>query len=486
MHESSTSTPSKRYLLKTLGCKANLYDSQLLEADLQRRGWVPAQDGDESADLCIVNSCTVTDEADKQSRRAAVRLSRDHAGAKIVMTGCGAEVNPEAYAQSPGVDYVVGNGDKHRLLDLVLNAASEPSSKVIGGVMSYGEMISRHPMDREWAQPESLFMLPPPRHRGEAGRTRTFLKIQEGCNSFCTYCVIPYGRGPSRSTPIPQVIDQIRQLVEQGVREVVLTGTNLGDFGEDPTQLVQLLRGILAETELERLRISSLDPTEASSELIELVAAHPRLSPHFHISLQSPVTRILKLMKRKYGTPEVIRCLEEISRIPAPLGGPFVGMDVITGFPGETEEDFEEGFQLLSQLPWSRLHVFPYSERHGTPATRLPHSVYPHERAARAKRLRELSFQRLQTKTRETLVELKRTGRLLEKILIESPTRGPDGSEGWHGGYTPHYLRVLVPQATQNSLVSARAESLFMDPASGDVALIGRVVDRDSPRSSAS
>ena len=468
----------RRYLLKTLGCKANLYDSQLIEAELQKRGWVPAAPDAEDADLCIVNSCTVTNEADQQSRKMAKRLSRDNPTAKVVMTGCSAEVDPGKLATAKGIDFVVSNRDKPRLMDLVLEALTTDAAGVLGKAVGYGEMLSRHPIDREWPATESAFQAPPVGlESGASHRTRAFLKIQDGCNSFCTYCVIPYGRGPSRSLKIPEVVAQVNALVAQGVREVVITGINIGDYGMDwcgKLALTELFEAIFAKTALERLRVSSLDPSEIDDGLIALMRREPRFCPHFHVSLQSPHSRILRLMKRKYGNAEVESCLEKISRIP---GGAFVGMDVITGFPGETEEEFEETRAMLSRLPWSRLHVFPYSEREGTPATRLPSSVKPEERARRARILRELSLERMREQSAALLKSCRDNARAFENILVESPTRGPDGTDHWYSGYTRDYRRVLIKapasgQSLTNQLVTAHPESLIVDSASGEVGFV--------------
>lgn len=480
---------SKKYELKTLGCKANLYDSQLIEAELQKRGWIPAEKG-ETPDLCVVNSCTVTDEADKQSRKMAAKASRADPKTRVVMTGCGAEVDPEKNAATPGVDFVVGNQNKNRLVDLVLAAITAQTDRglkkgtLLGGVISYSQILSRHPMDREWAMPESSFMLPPAHLRGESGRTRAFIKIQEGCNSFCTYCIIPYGRGPSRSLPIEILVAQVRTLVEQGIREIVITGTNIGDYGIDfppagKPQLELLIASILRDTSIERLRISSLDPVEISSELRELYAANPRLCSHFHVSLQSPHSKILKLMKRKYSAAEVTNTLTEISELPAPVGGVFAGMDVITGFPGETQEEFEWGVSAMRILPWSRLHVFPYSEREGTPATRLPNSVPKPERVRRAKILRDLSLERMKEHHGSILTEFRKHGRLLDQVLIEGPVKGPDPSKVYVGGYTTNYLRVILPVGSEkeasdleNQVLSLRPSSILVDSNQGDVAFL--------------
>jgi threonylcarbamoyladenosine tRNA methylthiotransferase MtaB len=486
----------RRYVVRTLGCKANLYDSQLIEAELQRRGWKPeAGEGSGAreaggASLCIVNSCTVTDEADLQSRKLASRLARENPGASIVITGCAAEVDPERLASSKGVHYIVGNQDKPRIVDLLLETLSRPGAgqpepgraEILGGVMSYPEILSRHPIDREWPAEEESFPLPPgAEHRGDTATTRAFLKIQEGCNAFCTYCIIPYGRGPSRSLDSTQITSHIHKLVNQGIREIVITGTNIGHYGTDLPEeehrggpgtgdlpLTPLFERIFRETALERLRVSSLDPTEITPGLLGLMEREPRFCPHFHVSLQSASDRVLRLMKRRYGTADVIRCLEAIARVRAPAGGAFVGMDVITGFPGETDAEFESAFRLLERLPWHRLHVFPYSERKGTPATRLPGSVPKHVRSERAKRLGELSLARLKSRYEEVLA----SGATLERVLIE---RG-GGMKGYRSGYTPNYLRVLVPEGTlapgASDLISVLPRELAVRAAAGEVSLI--------------
>jgi threonylcarbamoyladenosine tRNA methylthiotransferase MtaB len=492
------------YIVRTLGCKANLYDSQLIEAELQKRGWRPAATDGSSQEgtaprLCIVNSCTVTDEADRQSRKLASRLGRDNPRARVVVTGCGAEVDPERLARSPGIHYVVGNQDKPRMVDLILEklaheAPQTGEGEVLGSVLQYEQMLSRHPMDREWPAPEISFATPPVHLMGHSGKTRAFLKIQEGCNSFCTYCIIPYGRGPSRSLKPREIVEQSRALVAQGIREIIVTGTNIGDYGVDwgmdpRTALTELFEQILADSGVERLRVGSLDPTEITAPLLSLMERDPRFCPHFHVSLQAMHSRVLRLMKRKYGADEARACLERIAMVPAPLGGPFVGMDVITGFPGETAAEFEAGYEELSRLPWSRLHVFPYSEREGTPATRLPGAVRPEERSRRAGLLQELSLRRQKEHLGRVLEECRGSGRALEGVLLEKPVaKAPSGADAsgvegpfWASGYTANYLRVFVPvseaqaQELRNQIVSAVPEALSIDSAQGDVGLIARL-----------
>ncbi len=472
------------YLIKTLGCKANFYDSQLIENELIKRGWKSfSQEASTSpAQLCIVNSCTVTDEADRQSRKLCSRLSRENPGAKIVITGCAAEVDPERMKHSKGIDYVIGNQNKPQLVELILKRLNEKNdteqtqqeetSSILGTVQNYEQMISRHPHDREWPETQASFFDPiksgfDPLKSGlvDTAKTRVFLKIQEGCNSFCTYCVIPYGRGPSRSLNSKFIIEQIQSLVQSGVQEIILTGTNIGDYGSDWTSQFEqsgkscfsnLVQQILQETSLPRLRLSSLDPVEIDDQLIDLMSNNTRLCPHFHVSLQHVSDKILKLMKRKYSYKDVYTCLDKISKIPTSLpGGVFIGMDFITGFPGETAEDFAEAYQLLAQLPWTRLHVFPYSERSGTPSTRLPHSVKQNERVERARKLNQLSLARQKLKYENILNQNKP----LNSVLLENYNHKTNTVSGW----TPNYIRVQVT-GTKEKLTRYKNTSHILIP----------------------
>jgi threonylcarbamoyladenosine tRNA methylthiotransferase MtaB len=479
-----------RYVVRTLGCKANFADSQLIEAALQDRGWRASGAG-EPADLCILNSCTVTDEADRESRRQAARLSRQNPDAAVVLTGCGAEIEPERLAGAPGVSYVVGNSDKSRLADLILKAwesarsqgrqlRKESGGEILGQVRNYTQMLSRHPMDREW--PLGELRAP---ELSSRSRTRVFLKVQEGCNSFCTFCVIPYGRGPARSHDPQEVVREVARLSAAGVREIVLTGTNLGDYGVDldETQATRhprgfafemLVRRVLSETSIERLRLGSLDPTEITPGLIDLVReSNSRLCPHFHVSLQSVDTRILRGMKRRYTAIEVRQTLE---RIATELPHAFVGMDLITGFPGETDAIHDASARTLEELPWTRLHVFPYSERTGTPATRMPGSIAGPLRLERTRELNRLGLSRHERWVRQQLAA---SGGSLPKVLIEHPARwGGDGLQ-YLSGYTPNYIRVLAEgdsQTAWNRTTDLVAREVSIDPSGLEVAVLAHPV----------
>jgi threonylcarbamoyladenosine tRNA methylthiotransferase MtaB len=484
----SETSESLRYRVRTLGCKANLFDSQLIEAELQKRGWKPAEAGKEtSAKICIVNSCTVTDEADSQSRKLASRLLRESPEATIVFTGCAAEVAPELMAASKGIHYVVANRDKAKLVELVLGqlAKSERPEKgeLLGEAVGYEEMLSRHPLDREWPDWQSLTVQDAP--LVQTATTRAFLKIQEGCNSFCTYCIIPYGRGPSRSLPPEEIVRLVNEQVAIGAEEVVITGTNIGDYGcewEEPGKrtrdgLTKLFTHILDQTKLRRLRVSSLDPTEIESGLLKLMQEDERFCPHFHISLQNVNDRILRLMKRRYGRAEVENCLKTLASLSTASGRKvFVGMDLITGFPGETKEEFEEGLEWLAALPWNRLHVFPYSERKGTPATRLPSSVPQAERVRRARLLQKLSFDRVISHYETVLNEQSEP---LEEILLERHGGRIIEGRRFQAGYTPDYLRVLVtgelPQESDNRIIKAKVIGMNRDSASGEASLLSEI-----------
>ncbi len=468
----------QRFLVKTLGCKANSSDGQQIEAGLLKHGWSPAT-GETDADVIVVNSCTVTDEADRQSRKLVRDLVRKNPSVRVIYTGCGAEVDPEGALKMPGVSAVIGNQDKDRAADRIVEhveaAPSEP--EILGTVRGYQEFRSRHPMDREWAMPstgaEEILSLDP---SASTFRTRAFIKVQEGCNAFCTYCVIPYGRGPARSLRIEEIVDQVKRLRDEGIREVILTGTNIGDYGidwSDQPRVDDLIESILLRSGIERLRVGSLDPTEISGRMISMMEEIESFCPHFHVSLQHTESRILKLMKRKYTGADVEACLDRLGSMKR---RPFVGMDLITGFPGESDEEFLAMEEHLRRWYWSRLHVFPYSERSGTPATRLPDSVEFSVRKERARRLLAVSLDRMTRRFSDI-----RAGGLdrIDGVLVEGRVKGPDGTRAWLSGYSPDYQRVLFPEVvgapglTRNRIVPVKIGRWFVDRASGEVSWIG-------------
>jgi threonylcarbamoyladenosine tRNA methylthiotransferase MtaB len=340
--------------LITFGCRLNAYESEII------RGHAANLD-----DIVIVNTCAVTTEAERQARQAIRRVIRKRPGTRIVVTGCAAQIDPEAWARLPGVARVFGNEDKLR------RESWEPDAQ-----SSVSDIMAA----RETA-PHLLSQF--------TGRTRAFVQVQQGCNHRCTFCIIPFGRGPSRSVPVGAVVAQVRALVAKGYQEVVLTGVDIASYGPDlpgkPT-LGQLIRRLLALIpELPRLRLSSLDPAAIDDDLWRLVAEEPRLMPHLHLSLQAGSDLILKRMKRRHLTASA-RAVIDRARALRP--GLAVGADLIAGFPTETEAHFAEtlAFVEAAELPF--LHVFPYSERRGTPASRMP-GIGVAIRRERAARLRE-------------------------------------------------------------------------------------------------
>ncbi len=467
-----------RFKIRTFGCKLNTHDTRMLEAELRERGWTQAGKDAEALDLVVVNTCTVTAEADRQGRKLLSRLAREHPNAVVVSTGCSAQVAPERAAGVRGVDLVLGNQDKPRLVELVLNAIGD------------GPGLRRPPASSEaWPTPEAAFAAAP----DATGRTRMFLKVQEGCDASCTFCIIPLARGPARSLPPAEAARQVRELCDAGTREVVLTGTNLGQYGDDLcgaeerppaeafTDLVELL---LRETPVERLRLSSLDPKEISPRLLALLEHEPRLCPHLHISVQSLDDAVLRRMRRKHTGGDAETALARIAEVSARIeaarklpGGIFVGMDVIAGFPGESEESFRRSLSRFEALPWQRLHVFPFSEREGTAATRLKGRVVRAERKRRCRALMELSNGRLGEHCDRVCAAA-----LPLEVLVEGTVTGPDGEEGWAAGTTASYLRVLArpagPPPPPNSLVSVRPERAHTDPRAGTAFIEARMLEK--------
>lgn len=390
---------SLRYQVHTFGCKVNTYDTGLIQKNLNSQGFAPVVTGDKSARIHILNSCAVTAEATKEALRYIRRLKSKDPFCTVVVTGCAAQVDTGSFADLPGADLVVANSHKGSLPELL--------NKHFRGELK--EKVFKSNIFKK----EDLEM----GGGVEKNHTRTFLKIQDGCNSFCTYCIIPYARGKSRSIPIADLVHRINELYAEGSREVVLTGVHIGDYEDGSRVLEDLLEAVLKKTKMPRFRLSSLEPVEVTKRLLDLYQ-DPRLCPHFHMSIQSANTEVLFHMKRKYTEEDVRKSLLAIAeRVP----GAFVGMDVIVGFPTESEEQFMDTYRTLAELPWSKLHVFPYSERQGTRAAALEESVYPHVRAERASRLRELSLRRYESEAQ------KQVGLVKKVLVLKNPAKGGQG-----------------------------------------------------------
>jgi threonylcarbamoyladenosine tRNA methylthiotransferase MtaB len=380
--------PMNSVQVQTFGCKVNTYDSGLLQKKLSHAGFElsPA-----SPSVYVLNSCAVTAEATKEALRTARKIKKEQPGATVVLTGCAAQVDGALVDQADGVDLVIANSHKQDFTQLLKDYLTGKNQ----------EKVHRSNIFRNEDLGEG--------GGEELGHTRSYLKIQDGCNSFCSFCVIPFARGKSRSLPVPTLLDKIRSLSAQGVNEVVLTGVHIGDYLDEqtpggPFALDDLVEQVLRNTSVPRIRLTSLEPVELTDKLMGLYK-NPRLCPHFHMSIQSLSTPILHAMRRNYNEDQV---KESLFKIQAQLPHAFVGLDVIVGFPGETEELFQRTLSHLQQWPWSRIHVFPYSERSGTRAEKMADVSVPWpERKQRAKILQELSRERYHQKALDQLGSLK-------------------------------------------------------------------------------
>jgi threonylcarbamoyladenosine tRNA methylthiotransferase MtaB len=431
--------------ITTLGCKANQFDSQVMWTSLQRSGFevIPFP---QPADIYVINTCTVTHRADFQSRQLIRRAHRLNPSSLIVVTGCYAQVSPEEVRRVEGVGLVLGNGEKASIVDFLGNP--RPGSGTIVGVGDIAREGEIGDADVD----------------GFSGHTRAFLKIQDGCNASCAYCIIPRARGRSRSLDPHRVIHRLQRLQEGGCREVVLTGINLGAYGSDlspSTSLVELCTVMEENAAPQRIRLSSIEPGDFRPELIRCMASSPRLCNHLHIPLQSGDDEILRRMNRDYdgkSFADLVQIL--VHRIPD-LN---IGVDVIVGFPGEGEKQFRKTYELLEKLDIGYLHVFPYSRRRGTEAYEFPHQVDPQTKKARCKRLRALGRRKRSAFHRRFI------GRELV-VLVE-------GKRDKHTGRLTGHSRNYIPFFVEGSddLVNQEVRVLAAGLEDGRVA--GHVVGR--------
>jgi len=370
----------KTFFVTNFGCRASQSEGASIHQELLESEAVQSESAYD-ANVVIVNSCTVTAEADRDVRQTIRRIASRNPQAEIIVTGCYAQRAPEELAALPRVRYVVGNSHKPMV------------GKIAGDL--FDEDFGTH--GRAEILCSSIFLereLKPASHVGSGGRTRAVVKVQDGCNANCSFCIIPSVRGRSRSIDPEAAIAEVRDLVARGYKEVVFSGIHLGTYGRDlqsKTTFYELVCRAVAETGLERLRLSSIEPLEVVPELIELVATHPCMAHHFHIPLQSGSARILRAMYRPYS-PEYY--LDLVSRIRTRIPGAGIGADVMVGFPGETDDDFAATYRLIEQSPLTYLHVFPYSSRPGTVAADLPNAIPDHVARFRAKALRNLILEK--------------------------------------------------------------------------------------------
>jgi threonylcarbamoyladenosine tRNA methylthiotransferase MtaB len=401
----------QRVFVQNFGCRASQADGAAIEASLEERGCIAVHDL-ASADLVVVNTCTVTHAADVDARRAIRGIHRDHPGAQILVTGCYAQRAPEELAQIDGVNCVVGNSHKTQIADLVFGGREQYHGQVlVSNLSARGEFVATPVKDiRE-------------------DRTRPNLKVQDGCSNGCSFCIIPSVRGKSRSAGLESVIEQVRDLAERYC-EIVLSGINLGRWGRDlpgGLRFIDLLKAILNETSIGRVRISSVEPMDWSDSLLELVASEPRIAKHVHLPLQSGSDAVLKRMFRKYRTRHYASRIALATRL-MPEGA--IGADVMTGFPGETDTEFQETVRFIQEQPFTYLHVFTYSERPGTLAAESGQPVPMPVRRERTRTLRELS-DRKNVEFRRRMI-----GKILPAITLEQ-----------HGvALTTNFLKLQMAQ----------------------------------------
>jgi len=430
----------KKAVYYTLGCKLNFSETSTIGKLLTEAGVRTARKG-EQADICVVNTCSVTEVADKKCRQAIHRLVKQHPGAFVVVTGCYAQLKPETVAAIDGVDVVLGAEQK-------------------GDLLNYLGNLQKHEAGQAFTSPlKEIRSFAPSCSRGD--RTRFFLKVQDGCDYFCSYCTIPFARGRSRNGSVASLMEQARQAAAEGGKEIVLTGVNIGDFGKTTGETFFDLVKALDQVEgIERYRISSIEPNLLTDEVLDFVAQSKRFMPHFHIPLQSGCDEVLKLMRRRYDTALFA---SKVKRIKQLMPHAFIGVDVIVGTRGETPEYFEQARNFIQSLDVTQLHVFSYSERLGTQALKIDYVVSPDEKHRRSQQLLDISDEKTKAFYQRHI------GQTMPVLLERSKPGTP-----MHG-FTPNYIRVEVPHnnALDNQLRQLRLGEFNAD----GTALFGEFVD---------
>ncbi len=417
---------NKSIAFHTLGCKLNFAETSTLSRQLETAGYEKT-DFQQPADVYVINTCSVTDNADKECRQLIRKVKRQNPDATVVITGCYAQLKPDQIANMDGVDMVIGTGEKYNIAEHLKQFQPGNKAQVyscdIESVQGFNASFSMN------------------------DRTRTFLKVQDGCDYSCTFCTIPLARGHSRSDTVQGVLNNVHELHQSGVQEIVLTGVNLGDFGKGHQgnrkhneDFFELVKALETQSHMPRFRISSIEPNLLHPELIEYISLSKRFMPHFHMPLQSGNNEMLAAMRRRYRRELYA---ERVALIKEKMPHACIGVDVIVGFPGETEAHFHDTFDFLHQLPISYLHVFTYSERENTPAASMPGAVPVHERKMRNARLRDLSEKKMNLFTEEHRSETRPT-------LFEHAQK--DGSME---GYTDNYIKLTRPfDATKVNTIS--------------------------------
>ena len=406
----------KKAVYYTLGCKLNFAETSTVGAELKSQGVRTARKG-EIADICVINTCSVTEVADSKCRQAIHRLVRNHPGAIVVVTGCYAQLKPEQVSAMEGVDLVLGSNEKGQIVEAI-------AERLL--MMPEERKVASH--EHRTVKTADIRNFMPSCSCGD--RTRYFLKVQDGCDYYCTYCTIPFARGRSRNGSIEMLVSQAQEAASAGAKEIVITGVNIGDFGKSTGEsFLALLKALDTVEGIERYRISSIEPNLLTDEVLQFCAQSRAFMPHFHIPLQSGSDEVLRLMRRKYDTA-LFR--NKVKRVLELMPDAFIGVDTIVGTRGETEDLFQEAYDFMVSLPVAQYHVFPYSERPGTKALEIPHKVRPEEKKERSQKILDLSesithafYNRYIGKVRPVLLEHSKSKRTMH-------------------GFTDNYIRVEI------------------------------------------
>ena len=449
----SSAFQGKKAAYYTLGCKLNFSETSTFGKMLEDMGVITAKKG-EKADICLINTCSVTEVADHKCRQAIHRMVRNNPGAFVIVTGCYAQLESANVSKIEGVDLVLGANEKAHLIQYLSDAWAQKFAQENGltaQAPQNGDAVTPQNVDAAAlhqhysVKTKEIKTFQPSCSRGN--RTRYFLKVQDGCNYYCTYCTIPFARGNSRNPSIQSLVAQCEQAAAEGGKEIVITGVNIGDFGQTTHErFIDLVKAMDQVEGIKRYRISSLEPDLCDDDLIEYCAQSRAFMPHFHIPLQSGSDEVLKLMHRRY---DKALFAHKVNLIKEKMPDAFIGVDVMVGCRGETPECFEECYEFLKSLPVTQLHVFPYSERPGTAALKIPYVVDEKEKKKRSKRLLELSDQ----KTQEFYAQYIGTE---AEVLFEKAPRG----KAMHG-FTKNYIRVelspaLAKEEYDNQLIKVR------------------------------
>jgi threonylcarbamoyladenosine tRNA methylthiotransferase MtaB len=439
------------FYIEQFGCRATQADGAAIERQLLDRGCLPSSSAHD-AEFVVINTCTVTSAADTQARDAIRKIHAHNPTAKILVTGCYAQRAPEELATLPGVSFVVGNSHKPQIPDLVASGSVRTADFIPSSSLSVSPLSSPRAAILTGDIFESREVIVAPVLGGEGNRTRPTLKIQDGCNNRCSFCVIPFVRGKSRSLPSETVLAEIRRLCDSGFQEIVLSGINLGSWGRDLSpraDILDLLRRILDETPLVRLRISSIEPLDVTQDLIALFASTDRIAQHFHMPLQSGSDRILAAMHRWYRTEHYARRVHLIREF---LPNAAIGADVIAGFPRATEADHDATLWFIESLPFTYLHVFSYSSRPGTKAASLANQVPSEGIHRRARELRTLG------ESKAAAFRQSQVGRTLQILTLNRPEKS--SSVPWTPALSSNYLQIRISDALPpNQFLEVRAAS---------------------------